>query len=382
MSDCIDILSALVGFDTVSSNSNLGLLAWIEDYLGVRGVSSRRIYDDSGQKANLFATIGPATVPGYILSGHTDVVPVEGQDWHSDPFRLTEQGGRLYGRGACDMKGFLAVCLSRVDKMRAAPLKIPLHLCFSYDEEVGCLGVHSLIASLKDEPAYPLGCFVGEPTGMQIVTAHKTKHNVYVTVRGRSCHSALAPHGVNAVEYAALLIARIREIGLRLKAGVRDPLFDVPFSTSHTGTIAGGTTLNIVPDACRFSFEFRVLPKEDSESLVAGVVAYAREMLEPEMKAIDAGAGFEFEFAPAFPGLDTAPDAAITTLARRLAARNDHAKVAYGTEAGLFDQAGIATVIIGPGAIERAHKPDEFIEIAELEACGRFIDRLIDTVRA
>lgn len=373
----VEILRHLVAFDTVSSKSNLALIAWVEEFLAARGISSRRVYDATGQKANLYATIGPADVPGYILSGHTDVVPVEGQDWTHDPFTLIESDGKVFGRGACDMKGFLAVCLSRVDAMCAAPLKKPLHLAFSYDEEVGCLGVGGLIATLKDEPAYPVGCFVGEPSSMGIITAHKTKVSVAVTVRGKSCHSSIAPEGVNAVEYAARLISRIHEISRRLKAGPADHLFDVPFGTSHTGVIRGGTALNIVPDLCTFEFEFRLLPNMDETPLINEIFTFAREVLEPEMKAVDPQTGIEFEFTAGFPGLDTEPEAEITVLAKKLAGKNDHAKVAYGTEAGQFSAAGIPTVIVGPGSIEQAHKPDEFIEIRQLEICGAFIDKLI-----
>ncbi len=380
--ETIEILRQLVAFDTVSSKSNLTLISWVEAYLDARGIATRRVYDATGLKANLFATIGPDDVPGYILSGHTDVVPVEGQTWSSDPFTLTERDGKLYGRGSCDMKGFLAVCLAYVDEMCAKPLRQPLHLCFSYDEEVGCIGVGGMIATLKDEPAYPVGCFVGEPSSMQIVTAHKTKRSIVATVKGKSCHSSLAPHGVNAVEYAARLIVKIHEIGARLKHGPLDGAYDVPFSTSHTGTVQGGTALNIVPEHCEFAFEFRVLPREDSDTLVDEVISYARDVLEPEMQAIAPETGFAFDYSPAIQGLDTDADAEITTIAKRLTGRNGYTKVAYGTEAGLFDQAGIPTVIVGPGSIDQAHKPDEFIEISELETCGQFMARLIESLRA
>ncbi len=280
-----EILAALVGFDTVSRNSNLPLIAWIEDYLGRLGVPSRRIPDATGSKANLWATIGPTGVPGTILSGHTDVVPVDGQTWASDPFRLAERGGRLYGRGAADMKGFDACCLAAVPAMLAEPLARPIHLSFSHDEEVGCVGVRSLIAVLPQEPAMPSACIVGEPTGMNVVIGHKGKRSFRVTVSGRTCHSSLAPHGVNAVEYAARLIVQIREIGKRLENhGPRDPLYDVPFSTAHTGVVQGGTALNIVPDACTFEFEFRAIAADDIDALGEEAMAYARNVLEPEMR--------------------------------------------------------------------------------------------------
>ncbi|SON54998.1 Acetylornithine deacetylase [Hartmannibacter diazotrophicus] len=372
------ILETLVGFDTTSRNSNLDLIAWVEDYLSRHGIDSERVYDETGEKANLFATIGPADAPGYILSGHTDVVPVDGQPWSSDPFVLREESGKLYGRGACDMKGFLAVCLAAVPMLKSKPLKTPIHLAFSYDEEVGCIGVRGLIDALKSRPLLPLACFVGEPTEMQVVTAHKAKRSLRVTVTGLSCHSSLAPHGVNAVEYAARLIGKIGEVGAQLARGPSDALFDVPVTTTHVGTISGGTVLNIVPDECQFTFEIRALPRQDADALLQEIEVYAREVLVPEMRMRHPEAGIDFEITSAFPGLDTEPDAEVTRLAKRLAGRNDHAKVAYGTEAGLFDEAGIPTVVVGPGSIGEAHKPDEFIAISELEKCAAFIERLAE----
>lgn len=378
----VDILARLVSFDTTSRNSNLPLVAWVEAYLAEHGVASLRIPDETGTKANLFATLGPSDVPGYVLSGHTDVVPVDGQDWSSDPFVLTERDGRYYGRGACDMKGFLAVCLAAVPAMTRADLKRPIHLAFSYDEEVGCLGVRSMIRHLAESPAPPLACFVGEPTEMLPVIGHKAKRSLKVTVTGRACHSSLAPHGVNAVEYAARLVVKIREVGRRLAAGPTDALYDVPVSTAHVGSIHGGTVLNIVPDRCEFAFEFRALPEADVDALVAEVEAFARAELEPEMRAVAEEAGIAIELTSGFPGLATAEDADVTRLAKRLAGRNDHGKVAYGTEAGLFQAAGIPTVVIGPASIGEAHKPDEFIAATEIAACERFVAKVIDAASA
>src|SRR5215470_10956883 len=279
----IEILDALVGFDTTSRNSNLPLIAWIEDYLDRHGVAHERIPDRSGTKSNVWATIGPADKPGYILSGHTDTVPVDGQSWTSDPFRLARRDGKLFARGSTDMKGFLACCLAAVPAMKARPLKQPIHLAISYDEEVGCVGVRDMIAQLKQAPVRPAGCFVGEPTNMGVVIGHKGKRSLRVTVHGRTCHSSLAPHGVNAVEFAARLIVKIREISERLaQSGARDPLYDVPFTTAHTGTVQGGTALNIVPDRCTFEFEFRSIAADDLDALVAEVKAYARDVLEPQ----------------------------------------------------------------------------------------------------
>lgn len=379
----VDIMSTLVAFETTSRNSNLALIGWIEDTLRPLGFTCERIPDASGAKANLWATIGPADQRGYVLSGHTDVVPVDGQDWTSEPFRLREHGGRLHGRGACDMKGFLAVCLASAERMAAKPLQRPIHLAFSYDEEVGCVGARDLVTWIGERTVTPEACFVGEPTGMQVVIGHKGKRSVRARVRGATCHSALAPRGVNAVEWGARLVAEIRRISDRLAAeGPRDELYDVTHSTGHVGVFRGGTALNIVPDEAEIVFEFRTVAADDPDALVAEVMEHARTVLEPAMRAVDAGAGFAFDTYGGFPGLDASPEAAIVTLAKSLAGRNDHGKVAFGTEAGLFDGAGMPTVIIGPGSIEQAHKADEWIEAAELEKCAAFVERLIERCRA
>jgi len=374
-----DILTALVGFDTVSRNSNLDLIAWVEKYLDRLGVKHERIYDETGKKSNLWATIGPYEVPGYILSGHTDVVPVDDQNWTNDPFRLTERDGKLYGRGSTDMKGYVACCLAVVPEMLKADLKKPIHLAFSYDEEVGCFGVRRMIAEkIPERPVKPIACFVGEPTEMDVVIGHKGKRSFKVIVHGRTCHSSLAPMGVNAVEYAARVIAKIREISDRLaKTGTREPLYDVPFTTGHTGYLHGGTALNIVPDIATFEFEFRTIAADKSADLAREVIDYAKTVLEPEMQAVAPEAGIVFEDRSEFAGLNTAENAEVTLLAKQLSGRNSHSKVAYGTEAGLFSDAGVPTIVIGPGLIDQAHKADEFIAITELEKCGVFLDRLI-----
>ena len=373
-----DILTALVGFDTVSRNSNLDLIAWVEQYLDRHGVKHERIYDETGKKSNLWATLGPADVPGYILSGHTDVVPVDDQNWTDSPFKLTERDGKLYGRGSTDMKGYVACCLAAVPDMLNANLKKPLHLAFSYDEEVGCIGARGIVAKLPERPAKPIACFVGEPTGMDVVIGHKAKRSLKVTVHGRTCHSSLAPLGVNAVEYAARVITKIRDISDRMaRKGARDELYDVPFTTGHTGYLHGGTALNIVPDIATFEFEFRTIAADKSADLAREVIDYARTVLEPEMQAVAPEAGIVFEDRSEFAGLNTAENAEVTLLAKQLSGRNSHSKVAYGTEAGLFSDAGVPTIVIGPGLIDQAHKADEFIAITELEKCGVFLDRLI-----
>ena len=374
----IEVLQALVGFDTTSRNSNLALIEWVEGYLDDLGVAHRRIPDPSLPKSNLWATIGPPEVPGYILSGHTDVVPVDGQGWSSDPFKLDERGGRLYGRGATDMKGYVACCLAAVPAMLARPLQQPIHLALSYDEEVGCTGARGMVAQLAQAPVKPIACFVGEPTSMEVVVSHKSKRSFKVTVRGRTCHSSLAPHGVNAVEYAARLVARIREISDRhARVGARDELYDVPFTTAHVGTLHGGTALNIVPDVATIDFEFRSIAADNLDALTEEVTGFARDVLEPEMRQVAPEAGISIVASAGFPGLDTPPEADVVALAKKLAGRNSHSKVAYGTEAGLFDGIGIPTVVIGPGSIDQAHKADEFIAVAEIEKCDAFLARLV-----
>ncbi len=373
----IELLEALVGFDTTSRNSNLALIEWVEAYLERFGVAHERITDETGTKANLWATIGPTACPELSSRVARNVVPVDGQSWSSDPFRLTERNGRLYGRGAADMKGFNACCLAAVPDMLAAPLAQPIHLALSYDEEVGCVGVRSMIARLERAKVKPAACFVGEPTEMSVVIGHKGQRAFHVAVHGKSCHSALAPHGVNAVEYAARLIAKIRDISDRLaRSGARDPLYDVPYTTANTGVVHGGTALNIVPDLCTFEFEFRPLAADDVDGLVGEVMAFAREQLEPEMRAVDPAARIAFEPKSSWPGLETPTAFDIVGLGKTLTGRNEHSKVAYGTEGGLFALSGIPTVVIGPGSISQAHKADEYVAVTQLEACSTFLDQL------
>jgi acetylornithine deacetylase len=374
------ILARLVAFDTTSRNSNLDLIGWVEDYLGGLGVASTRIYGDDPAKANLWATIGPADRPGYVLSGHTDVVPVDDQDWSTDPFVLTERDGRLYGRGTADMKGFLACCLAEVPAMLAAPLSAPIHLVFSHDEEIGCIGVRPMLHRIDElTPVKPRAAFVGEPTNLQVVIGHKGKYNYRVTIHGRPCHSSRAPDGVNAVDVGAEIVMAVRDIARRLAApeAPRDMLYDVPFSTAHTGIIQGGTILNIVPEHCVVEFEFRMIASEDHAPYEAEMRALVAR-LDADMKARAPETGIVMELTSGTPGFDTPPDAEPARLARRFAARNDQAKVAYGTEAGLFaDLGGVPSVVCGPGSIEQAHRPDEFVAIAELDKCERFLANLV-----
>ncbi len=373
------LLSDFVGFDTVSDRSNLPLIAHIESYLAAFGVKSERIVDTTGQKASLWVTIGPDDRPGYVLSGHTDVVPVVGQEWSHDPFRLIERDGKLYGRGTTDMKGFVAVCLAMVPEMVEAKLATPIHLAISYDEEIGCVGVRPMLREVARKKVRPLGCFVGEPTQMQVIIGHKGKHGVRATFRGLARHSSIAPEGVNAIEYAAELIVEIRRRAMALAAAhATDSLYDVPHSTLLTSIVHGGAALNIVPDTCTVEFECRGIGITESREVTDAIVAWAKAELEPAMKARNAECGIAFEEILDYPALDTEADAPIVTLAKSLAGRKDHAKVAFGTEASLFaDIADIPSVVIGPGSIAQAHTPDEFVEMAELEKCAGFVEKLI-----
>ncbi|KQT03414.1 MULTISPECIES: acetylornithine deacetylase [unclassified Bradyrhizobium] len=373
------LLADLVGFDTISDRTNLPLIAHIERYLAGFGIKGERIVDETGQKAALWVTIGPEDRPGFVLSGHTDVVPVVGQDWSHDPFKLAERDGKLYGRGTTDMKGFVAVCLAMVPEMVDARLKTPIHLAISYDEEIGCVGVRPMLREVARKKVRPLGCFVGEPTQMQVIIGHKGKHGVRATFRGLARHSSIAPEGVNAIEYAAELIVEIRRRAMALAAAhATDSLYDVPHSTLLTSIVHGGAALNIVPDTCTVEFECRGIGITESREVTDAIVAWAKAELEPAMKARNAECGIAFEEILDYPALDTEADAPIVTLAKSLAGRNDHAKVAFGTEASLFaDIADIPSVVIGPGSIAQAHTPDEFVEMAELEKCGAFVERLI-----
>ena len=373
------LLADLVSFDTVSDRTNLPLIAHIENYLAAFGIKSERIVDATGQKASLWVTIGPEDRSGFVLSGHTDVVPVVGQDWSHDPFKLVKRDGKLYGRGTTDMKGFVAVCLAMVPEMLAANLATPIHLAISYDEEIGCVGVRPMLREVAKKKIKPLGAFIGEPTEMKVIIGHKGKHGVRATFRGLARHSSIAPDGVNAIEYAAELIVEIRRRAEKLAAArSNDGLYDVPHSTLLTSIVHGGAALNIVPDTCTVDFECRGIGITESREVTDAIVAWAKAELEPAMKTRHQECGIDFEEILDYPALDTAADAAIVTLAKRLAGRNDHAKVAFGTEASLFAAiADVPSVVIGPGSIAQAHTPDEFVEMAELEKCAGFVERLI-----
>ncbi|MDH4585296.1 acetylornithine deacetylase [Pseudomonas sp. BN415] len=371
------LLERLVGFATVSRDSNLELIAFIRDYLAELGVESELFYNEERTKANLFATIGPGGRSGVVLSGHTDVVPVDGQAWTVDPFRLTDREGRLYGRGTADMKGFIASVLAAVPGFLERPLQMPVHLAFSYDEEVGCLGVRPMLAELEARPHKPRLCLIGEPTEMKPVLGHKGKLAMRCQVRGAACHSAYAPQGVNAIEYAARLIGKLGEIGAELARPERhDERFDPPFSTVQTGTIKGGRALNIVPAECEFDFEVRALPNFDARQVADELQSFAETELVPKMRVVQPDTGIRLQPLSAYPGLATSPDSEAAQLLALISGSAEFGTVAFGTEGGLYDQSGIPTVVCGPGSMDQGHKPDEFISLEQLAACDAMLHRL------
>lgn len=372
-----DLLARLIAFPTVSRDSNLALIDFVRDYLEGLGLSCELDYNAERSKANLHARLGPAGGGGVMLSGHSDVVPVDGQAWSVPAFALTERDGLLYGRGAADMKGFIACVLAAVPRFLEQPLRLPLHIAISYDEEVGCLGVRSLVERLRASPERPAICLIGEPTEMRPVLGHKGKLAMRCQVHGAACHSAYAPQGVNAIEYAAKLIGKLGEIGAQLAAPARrDARFDPPYSTVQTGLIQGGRALNIVPAECQFDFEVRALPADDPQQVARDLRAYAETELLPQMRAVSAASAIEFQALSAYPGLATDPQGEAAELLALLSGSRDFSTVAFGTEGGLFDEAGIATVICGPGSMEQGHKPDEFVSLQQLDACDALLARL------
>ncbi len=377
----VAMLRRLIAFPTVSRDSNLELIHFVRAILEPYGAEIRLTHDDAGRKANLFATLGPRGEPGIVLSGHTDVVPTEGQAWDTDPFDMIEKDGKLYGRGACDMKGFIACVLALVPQVMERGLKTPLHLAFSYDEEVGCIGVGRLIADLLQAGIRPRSCIVGEPTEMRPVIAHKGKRGHRCTVRGLAGHSAYAPHGVNAVEYAAEAIAFLKAMARRHRnQGPYDHGFDIAHTTVQTGVIRGGTALNVIPHECAFDFEFRHLPGDDPKALLREFTDHVREKLEPEMRAVHPAAGFTIEPLSEIPVLDTGPEAEVVALAQELAGSGEIGKVSFGTEGSQFQRAGIPTVVCGPGSITQAHKPNEFVTLDQMRRCEDFLRRLADRI--
>ena len=368
------LLERLVAFDTTSRESNLALIDFVWHYLTDLGVNCELIHNAGCSKANLYARLGPAGSGGILLSGHSDVVPVDGQNWSVPPFALSERDGKLYGRGTADMKGFIACMLAAVPHFLAQPLAQPLHLAISYDEEVGCLGVRTLLDVLASRPEKPDLCLIGEPTELQPVLGHKGKLAVRCEVQGAACHSAYAPQGVNAIQYAAKLIHRLTAIGEVFAAPERqDTRFDPPFTTVQTGLIQGGRALNIVPAECTFDFEVRTLPQDDAQQVAEELERYAQRELLPQMRAVNSDTEIRFYPLSSYPGLYTAAQSAAAQLLAHLTGSEAFSTVAFGTEGGLFHQAGIPSVICGPGSMAQGHKPDEFITIEQLDACDAML---------
>lgn len=379
-----EMLEKLVGFDTTSHKSNLDFMAFVQNYLDDHGVASKLIFDESGTKANLHACIGPDDIAGTVLSGHSDVVPVTGQNWSSDPFRLIEKDEKLYGRGAVDMKGFIAVVLASLPDMIEAPLKKPFHFAFSYDEETGCTGVVSLAEFIAEHlPVRPELCIIGEPSSMKPINAHKGAHHIHCEITGHECHSSLAPYGVNAVEYGAELVTHIKQLARRIaEKGPYNTDFDPPFTTLHTGVFEGGTALNIIPNQASFELEIRAIPEQDSDKLFSEIREYAFKILEPHMHSIDPKAGFKFTETAKIPAFSISDNSDAVQRVQNLTGENETRKVSFATEAGHFHSRGISTVVCGPGNIEQAHKPDEFIEREQLLKCERFIKGLLKQAAA
>lgn len=377
-----DMLETLIGFPTVSRDSNLGMIEWIRDYLSGYGVESQLIYDTTKKKANLLATLGGGDKQGLLLSGHSDVVPIDGQNWSTPAFTATTIDEKMYGRGTADMKGFIAVALGIVPQFLASNANQPLHLAFSYDEEVGCIGVHSLIEALHKTNTQPRGCIIGEPTDMQVIVGHKGGSVHICDVSGREMHAALAPKGVNAIEYAARIINKISDIADRLRKTEKRHLgYGIPYSTLQTGVIQGGVAANIVAKDCNFRFDIRCLPWTHVDDLIDEIKAYADEELLPRMREVAPESTITFTKKGEVPGFAIDEDAPLTRYVQELT--NSLEKVGYvafGSEAGIFQKAGFPSVLCGPGSIAQAHKPDEFVALDQLAQCEVFMQNLIRSV--
>ena len=369
----LELARTLVRMNTVSANSNLDLIHFVRDELARLGVRSRLTYNAENTKANLFATLGEGKPAGLILSGHTDTVPWDGQDWSEDPLSATVRDGRLYGRGSADMKSFIAIALAHAGGFLESEAPFAIHLAFSYDEEVGCFGVKELIADMRDARIAPLACIVGEPTGMVPAIAHKGVYRYKCCVRGKEAHSSLTPASVNAIEMAARVVGRLRDMAEGFERDEpRYEGFDVPFSTASVGQFHGGIADNVVPRDAEFRYEFRDLPTADARAMQKSLVAHARS-LEAAMKAVAPEAGFRFETICEIPSFLGSAGDAVTRLAQRLSGEQRTTLVAFGTEAGLFKNSGIPTVVCGPGSIVQAHQPDEFVSLAQLARCEAFM---------
>ena len=376
----IEILSKLIAFDTTSRNPNLDLMVYIKDLLESAGIEVQLIHDElKDKKANLYATIGPKDKSGVMLSGHTDVVPVDGQNWSKPPFELIQEQGRLFGRGTADMKGFVACAIAAAIKAADRQLQTPLHLAFSYDEEIGCIGVRSLIDMLKDAPVRPAMCIVGEPTNLAVATGHKGKVAMKARCIGREGHSALAPLALNALHLGCDFVTRLREKQDNLREnGHHDGDYDVPYTTVHAGKINGGIALNIVPNLCEVDFEIRNVAEDNPAEILESLKTNA-EAIAQKYKSQAPEAEIEFEQSFSYPGLNTPTNAEVVTFVKSLTGANGTIKVAFGTEGGLFSgELDIPTAVCGPGSMAQGHKPDEYVEVEQMQRCDKMLDLLLE----
>jgi acetylornithine deacetylase len=381
MNKTVFYLEKLIAFPTVSKDSNLALIAYVQEVLTGFGVASHLVPNEDGTKANLWATIGPSDRSGIALSAHTDVVPVVGQAWTSDPFEATYRSGNIYGRGSADMKGFIACCLTLVEKAHKLKLRTPIHLAFSYDEEIGCIGVRRLLDMLKTLPIKPRFCIVGEPTMLQVVTAHKGKLGYRVTAHGLEAHSSLAPIGANAIYMACDLISEIRSLQTEIAAhGMRDGDYEVAYTTLHVGKMAGGEVLNIVPNHASFDYEIRYLPEDDGPAIALKIEA-AADRVATKFRGVFPEARFSFHQLQSYPALNTPVDSEAVNFVRALTGGNSTGKITFGTEGGLFQrELGVPAVVCGPGNIAVAHKPDEYVSEEQITLCDAMFDRLLAEV--
>lgn len=379
--DATDLLAKIIAFDTTSAKSNLDLIAFVQDYLDGHGIASTLVPNGDDKKTCLFATIGEGE-GGVGLSGHSDCVPVTGQSWTSDPFTLTERDGKLYGRGACDMKGFIACALASVPLFKSAPLAEPIHFLLSYDEEVGCLGVRPMIARLGQDLRRPRVVIVGEPTSMQVIDGHKCIDVFRTTVTGKEAHSSIPAIGVNAISAASKLVEEIDRMAAEVAKTENDPHFDPPHSTVMVAMVDGGTAPNIVPRNCDVLWQLRGLPGTKAKDISARLAAFADRALLPDMRAVAPNATVDTKTETAVPAFSAGPESEAVSLAMKLTGANRTCGVSYATEAGLFQDAGCPAVVCGPGSIEQAHSADEYVSKAQIESCLEFLAKLTDLMSA
>lgn len=364
------ILADLVAYPTVSAGSNLELIAYAAEKLSECGATITLLRDETGHKANLFATLGPEGDGGIVLSGHSDVVPVDPDEWTSDPFRLREADGLLFGRGSCDMKGFIAAALAAAPLFAARDLARPLHFAFTYDEEVGCLGARHLVEELERTGIRPSAAIIGEPTEMRIIEGHKGCYEYTTSFTGLEGHASAPDAGVNAVEYAVRYISRLMELGEELKARApHDSRFEPPWTTVQAGRIEGGSARNVIAGHCSVEWEMRPVRRSDATFVKSSLGAYCEEVLLPAMRAVAPEAGITTEMIGEVAGLEPVPDNEARRIVSELRGANRAEVVSFGTEAGLFQGLGMSVVVCGPGSIEQAHKPDEFVAVTQLQSC-------------